>query len=435
MDVNYHEAMAYCAWATERDGQLVRYRVITEAEHQLIRSGRDRSDAHRAPGGAAAEQEGEGSGAGSPASSTPSSPCGPATALAVDAAVNVDLAMQCSGADAAAKLGFNLQLAYGSHSPVDALPASEKGFYDVFGNAWEWGLDHFAAYHGFKVHPYYDDFSAPCFAGGWNVRVRMPARLRAGAACARAGRPPPVLGFFDCWARRGRAAVRRAALVVLSRRARGISRGVLTRARRACGGARFEICAGAPFFCVLTAVLTPSVPVCSVLCQVQPAPALRPAAGLHQMIIGGSFASTGQLCSKWARYQFRWAALASRPCSGTKRANRAHPGPIPLHARSRPRTPVPTHAPPAAQAALLPARQLPHRPEPQRRHQRVQRRQVGPGSRRLLPPAAAPSALGPRARRAGCARRLPGLLRSLALDRRCLPLLRTLVPHRRPAPT
>jgi hypothetical protein len=37
---------AYCAWKTAQDGQLVRYRVITEAEHQLIRSNRDRMDAY-----------------------------------------------------------------------------------------------------------------------------------------------------------------------------------------------------------------------------------------------------------------------------------------------------------------------------------------------------------------------------------------------------
>jgi formylglycine-generating enzyme required for sulfatase activity len=61
--------------------------------------------------------------------------------------------------------GANFQLAYGSQSPVTALPASEAGFHDVFGNAWEWAEDHFAAFHGFKVHPYYEDFSAPCFGG------------------------------------------------------------------------------------------------------------------------------------------------------------------------------------------------------------------------------------------------------------------------------
>lgn len=40
-----------------------------------------------------------------------------------------------------------------------------SGFHDVLGNAWEWSEDHYSAYHGFKVHPVYEDFSAPCFAG------------------------------------------------------------------------------------------------------------------------------------------------------------------------------------------------------------------------------------------------------------------------------
>jgi hypothetical protein len=126
--------------------------------------------------------------------------------------------------------GFNYQLAYSSQNPVTELPPSEAGFYDVFGSAWEWAEDHFAALPGkpmfasapchfilvcicylvlegwymlssmhtaltalhaclllgprdlfacgkltagcmcavcagFKVHPYYEDFSSPCFAG------------------------------------------------------------------------------------------------------------------------------------------------------------------------------------------------------------------------------------------------------------------------------
>jgi hypothetical protein len=31
------------------------------------------------------------------------------------------------------------------------LAAGTKGFYDVFGSAWEWGEDHYAAYPGFKA--------------------------------------------------------------------------------------------------------------------------------------------------------------------------------------------------------------------------------------------------------------------------------------------
>lgn len=84
---------------------------------------------------------------------------------AQDTLRNPDVAMQFSGADATTKGGFNLQLAYGSQSPVTELPPSEPGFHDVLGNAWEWGEDHYSAFPGFKVHPYYEDFSSPCFGG------------------------------------------------------------------------------------------------------------------------------------------------------------------------------------------------------------------------------------------------------------------------------
>jgi putative 4-mercaptohistidine N1-methyltranferase len=50
-------------------------------------------------------------------------------------------------------------------SPVNALPPNSKGFHDVFGNAWEWTEDYFSALPGFQVHPFYEDFSTPCFDG------------------------------------------------------------------------------------------------------------------------------------------------------------------------------------------------------------------------------------------------------------------------------
>jgi 2-polyprenyl-3-methyl-5-hydroxy-6-metoxy-1,4-benzoquinol methylase len=50
-------------------------------------------------------------------------------------------------------------------SPVNALPSNSKGFHDVFGNAWEWTEDYFCPLPGFTVHPYYEDFSMPCFDG------------------------------------------------------------------------------------------------------------------------------------------------------------------------------------------------------------------------------------------------------------------------------
>jgi formylglycine-generating enzyme required for sulfatase activity len=42
-------------------------------------------------------------------------------------------------------------------SPVDALPATDKGFHDVFGSAWEWCEDHFSALPGTKAMHRVDD--------------------------------------------------------------------------------------------------------------------------------------------------------------------------------------------------------------------------------------------------------------------------------------
>ena len=110
--VNIHEAQAYCAWRRERDASVLPYRLITEAEHHCLR----------------------------------------------DAVVDAPSGQR---ADAQRNLG----LAHGSEGPVDAYPPTPRGFSDVFGNAWEWCEDHFHPLPGFRVHPYYDDFSSPCFDG------------------------------------------------------------------------------------------------------------------------------------------------------------------------------------------------------------------------------------------------------------------------------
>ena len=39
------------------------------------------------------------------------------------------------------------------------------GFYDVYGNVWEWCEDHFNGLPGFKSIYLYDDFTSPCFDG------------------------------------------------------------------------------------------------------------------------------------------------------------------------------------------------------------------------------------------------------------------------------
>jgi formylglycine-generating enzyme required for sulfatase activity len=104
---------AYCAWKTAQDGQLVRYRVITEAEHQLIRNARDRSDAYLigssvgAPTAAVAGGvvvSGDKAAAGKAAGKAINISVtigGAGAAVAAPRADNVDMVMQVSGKDAA----------------------------------------------------------------------------------------------------------------------------------------------------------------------------------------------------------------------------------------------------------------------------------------------------------------------------------------------
>jgi putative 4-mercaptohistidine N1-methyltranferase len=101
--VNFHEAKAYCAWRTEQEQSPLPYRLLTEAEHHVLRDER------------------------------------------------MDTA--------------NLNLVVGSERPVNQAPANRKGYRDVFGNVWQWCEDHFHPLEGSSPHPYYDDFSAPCYDG------------------------------------------------------------------------------------------------------------------------------------------------------------------------------------------------------------------------------------------------------------------------------
>lgn len=60
---------------------------------------------------------------------------------------------------------YNLNVKYGSPTPVGAmeLAQSELGFNDLFGNVWDWLNDDFYPLPGFEIHPLYEDFSAPYF--------------------------------------------------------------------------------------------------------------------------------------------------------------------------------------------------------------------------------------------------------------------------------
>ncbi len=99
VEVNHHEAMAYCRWK----GKGIR--LMTEAEWNV----------------AAANCESE--------------------------------------------QDFNLNVKYGSPSPVGSLENAESnsGLYDIRGNVWEWLSDDFTPLPGFKPHPLYEDYSAPFF--------------------------------------------------------------------------------------------------------------------------------------------------------------------------------------------------------------------------------------------------------------------------------
>ena len=132
VDVNVHEAKAYCAWKTLQDRPQHPYRLITELEHNLLRD-------------AATRDQSKG--------------------------VARDPAMACSGAEMVLAKGaqYNSNLAWGSQSPVDALAPSSTGFHDVFGNAWHWTEDDFNMLDGFEVSPLYVDFSTPCFDGLHNI--------------------------------------------------------------------------------------------------------------------------------------------------------------------------------------------------------------------------------------------------------------------------
>lgn len=115
VEINYHEAKAYCTWKGKD------YRLLTEAEHNAIRG-------KQAP---------------------------PSTGTACDAIFGTDFQ-------------YNFNMKYGSSSPVNFFPANEYGFHDVFGNVWQWQEDHF---NGLSTHThwFYDDFSAPCYDGRHNM--------------------------------------------------------------------------------------------------------------------------------------------------------------------------------------------------------------------------------------------------------------------------
>lgn len=121
VEVNYHEAKAFCNWKGED------YRILTEAEHHAIR---DKDlDEILSP--------------------------------------NDELIFNFDAKNPKA----NHNYAFGSSTPVDYYEANQKGFHDVFGNVWEWVEDNFNGLPGGKTHYLYDDFSTPCYDGRHNLMM------------------------------------------------------------------------------------------------------------------------------------------------------------------------------------------------------------------------------------------------------------------------
>jgi len=107
VEVNYHEAAAFCAWKSAQTGEKLR--LPTEDEWRRLRdlSGLPDSDAWReAPG-------------------------------------QIALARACSPC------------------PVDRFRHGDC--FDVVGNVWQWTETPIYPFPGFEVHPYYDDFTVPTF--------------------------------------------------------------------------------------------------------------------------------------------------------------------------------------------------------------------------------------------------------------------------------
>lgn len=111
--VNFHEAKAFCKWKSIVDQR--HYRLPTEAEHHALRIACDQPNHDQ-------------------------------TSLIVSPT-------------------YNINLRFGSESNVIGFDNVGSPINDLFGNLWQWLEDHFSPLDGSQPHPYYADFSTPCYDG------------------------------------------------------------------------------------------------------------------------------------------------------------------------------------------------------------------------------------------------------------------------------
>lgn len=111
VDVNYHEAKAFCNWFADRTGKKIQ--LPTEDEWCRLRD-----------------------------------------------VAQVDEVL------------YNEQWQIGLGGPASSVPVnrhSRNGIYDVVGNVWQWTETPIYPFEGFKVHPLYDDFTTPTFDNKHNL--------------------------------------------------------------------------------------------------------------------------------------------------------------------------------------------------------------------------------------------------------------------------
>ena len=139
VDVNYHEAKAFCNWKAEKTGQPVRMPTEDEWYRIYDHAGIEELDEKQAQA--------------------------------------------------------NIHLDYAASScPVDQFAHGD--LYDVVGNVWQWTETPTYPFDGFKVHPIYDDFTTPTFDGQHNL-IKGGSWISCGNESRRASRYAFRRHFFQ----------------------------------------------------------------------------------------------------------------------------------------------------------------------------------------------------------------------------------------------